>query len=119
MAVTSQYLSSNSTRRAWRPAFSQAINVEPDPLNTSSTVSRLLLELRMARSTSSTGFIVGCRSLTTGFFTNHTSPCARLNILGRWDTVRRFQEFSGKPATLEGDGRAFADIAAERLGVAA
>ena len=34
-------------------------------------------------------------------------------------TVRRFQEFSGKPATLEGDGRAFADIAAERLGVAA
>jgi DNA modification methylase len=34
-------------------------------------------------------------------------------------TVRRFQEFSGKPATLEGDGRAFADIAADRLGVAA
>ena len=33
--------------------------------------------------------------------------------------VRRFQEFSGKPATLEGDGRRFADVAAERLGVAA
>ena len=32
---------------------------------------------------------------------------------------RRFLEFSGKTATLEGDGRAFADIAAERLGVAA
>ena len=33
--------------------------------------------------------------------------------------VRRFQEFAGKPATLESDGRAFAEVAAERLGVAA
>ncbi len=33
--------------------------------------------------------------------------------------VRRFQEFAGKTATLEADGRAFADVAAERLGVAA
>lgn len=33
--------------------------------------------------------------------------------------VRRFQEFSGKEATLEGDGRRFGDLAAERLGVAA
>ena len=33
--------------------------------------------------------------------------------------VRRFQEFAGKPATLEADGRAFAEVAAERLGVAA
>jgi DNA modification methylase len=33
--------------------------------------------------------------------------------------VRRFQEFSGKEAALEGDGRAFSDVAAERLGVAA
>ncbi|MBA3973366.1 MAG: DNA methylase N-4 [Candidatus Solibacter sp.] len=33
--------------------------------------------------------------------------------------VRRFQEFSGKQATLEGDGRKYADVAAERLGVAA
>jgi len=32
---------------------------------------------------------------------------------------RRFQDFSGKPATLESDGRTFADVAAERLGVAA
>jgi DNA modification methylase len=32
---------------------------------------------------------------------------------------RRFTEFSGKTATLEADGRTFADIAAERLGVAA
>ena len=32
---------------------------------------------------------------------------------------RRFQEFSGKAATLEVDGRTFADVAAERLGVAA
>jgi len=33
--------------------------------------------------------------------------------------VRRFQEFAGKPATLESDRRAFAEVAAERLGVAA
>jgi DNA modification methylase len=33
--------------------------------------------------------------------------------------VRRYQEFSGKEATLEPDGRRFADLAAERLGVAA
>ncbi|HVY88968.1 MAG TPA: site-specific DNA-methyltransferase, partial [Hyphomonadaceae bacterium] len=33
--------------------------------------------------------------------------------------VRRYQEFSGKEATLETDGRRFADLAAERLGVAA
>ncbi|MBZ5618941.1 MAG: site-specific DNA-methyltransferase [Acidobacteriia bacterium] len=31
---------------------------------------------------------------------------------------RRFMNFSGKTATLEADGRAFADMAAERLGVA-
>ena len=31
---------------------------------------------------------------------------------------RRFTDFSGKTATLEADGRAFADVAAERLGVA-
>ncbi|MBX9601429.1 MAG: site-specific DNA-methyltransferase [Bryobacteraceae bacterium] len=33
--------------------------------------------------------------------------------------VRRYQEFSGKDATLEANGRRFADLAAERLGVAA
>lgn len=33
--------------------------------------------------------------------------------------VRRYQEFSGKEAKLEADGRRFADLAAERLGVAA
>ncbi|MCC6389116.1 MAG: site-specific DNA-methyltransferase [Bryobacterales bacterium] len=33
--------------------------------------------------------------------------------------ARRFHEFSGKEATLEGDGRKYAEIAAERLGVAA
>ena len=31
---------------------------------------------------------------------------------------RRFTDFSGKTATLEADGRTFADVAAERLGVA-
>jgi len=33
--------------------------------------------------------------------------------------VRRFQEFSGNEAALDGDGRTYAAIAAERLGVAA
>jgi DNA modification methylase len=33
--------------------------------------------------------------------------------------VQRFQEFSGKQATLDGDGRKYAELAAERLGVAA
>ena len=33
--------------------------------------------------------------------------------------IRRHQEFSGKTPTLEADGRTFADVAAERLGVAA
>ncbi len=33
--------------------------------------------------------------------------------------IRRFQDFTGKPATIESDGRAFAEVAAERLGVAA
>ena len=32
--------------------------------------------------------------------------------------IRRFQEHSGKVAVLEADGRKFADVAAERLGVA-
>jgi hypothetical protein len=41
---------------------SAAIIVVPDPPKQSSTVSRGLLLLRMARSTSATGFIVGCRS---------------------------------------------------------
>ena len=31
--ITSQYLGSSSTSRAWRPAFSQAIRVEPEPPN--------------------------------------------------------------------------------------
>ena len=33
--------------------------------------------------------------------------------------VRRYEEFSGKAATLEVDGRTFADVAAERVAVAA
>jgi len=31
--------------------------------------------------------------------------------------IRRYQEFSGKEATLDGDGRSFADVVAERLSV--
>ena len=33
--------------------------------------------------------------------------------------VRRFEEYTGKQATLDGDGRTFAEIKAERLGAAA
>lgn len=33
--------------------------------------------------------------------------------------VRRWEEFSGKQAVLEGDGRTFGDLATERLGIAA
>jgi len=33
--------------------------------------------------------------------------------------VRRWQDFSGKRAVLEGDGRPFQELAAERLNVAA
>ena len=33
--------------------------------------------------------------------------------------VRRFQEYTGKQAVLEGDGRAFGEIASERLKEAA
>jgi len=59
------------------PDRSQAITVVPEPPNGSSTVSRLLLLLRIARSTNSTGLVVGWRSLTCGFLMNHTSPWSR------------------------------------------
>jgi hypothetical protein len=45
---------------------SAAIIVVPEPPNGSSTVSRSLLLLRIARSTSATGFMVGCSSLRAG-----------------------------------------------------
>ncbi len=37
--TTSQYLGSSSISRAWRPAFSQAISVEPEPPNGSSAIA--------------------------------------------------------------------------------
>ena len=33
--------------------------------------------------------------------------------------VRRWQDYSGRQATLDGDGRTFEEIKAERIGVAA
>nr|DAE05585.1 MAG TPA: hypothetical protein [Podoviridae sp. ctuQh21] len=42
------------------PVFSDAMSVVPLPANGSRTSSHSLLELRIARSTSSTGFCVGC-----------------------------------------------------------
>lgn len=47
-------------RMARRPVFSAAIGVAPEPPKQSNTVSPGRLELRSARSTSSTGFMVGC-----------------------------------------------------------
>ena len=46
----------------------------PEPPKQSRTRSPGRLELRMQRSTSSTGFIVGCRSLRCGLAICHTSP---------------------------------------------
>ena len=48
-----------------------------EPPNGSSTMSRLLLELRIARSTSATGFMVGWRSFFAGLSKNQTSPWSR------------------------------------------
>ena len=64
-------------KRARRPARSAAIMVVPDPPNRSSTMSRLFDEFRMARSTSSIGFIVGCKSFFAGLSMNQTSPWSR------------------------------------------
>jgi hypothetical protein len=35
---------------------------------------------------------------------------------GRIAIVRRWQQLTGRPATLDGDGRSFDEIKAERLG---
>ena len=64
--ATSTYFGSSSTTRARRPSRSAATIVVPDPPNGSRTISRLFDELRSARSTSATGFIVGCKSLRLG-----------------------------------------------------
>lgn len=60
--------------RARRPDFSVAIKVVPEPPKGSSTTSPGRLELRIARSTNSTGFMVGCRSFFAGFLICQTSP---------------------------------------------
>nr|DAO10130.1 MAG TPA: hypothetical protein [Caudoviricetes sp.] len=60
LRITSTYFGSSSMLRLNLPAFSAAISVVPLPANGSRTTSHSLLELRIARSTSSTGFCVGC-----------------------------------------------------------
>ena len=72
--ITSQYRGSSSTSRACRPALAHAISVEPEPPKGSSTISRVLLEFRIARSTRATGFIVGWRSFLAGLSKCQTSP---------------------------------------------
>ena len=57
--ITSQYFGSNSISRARRPVFSQATRVVPEPPNGSSTRLPRLLLFITARSTRTTGFIVG------------------------------------------------------------
>jgi len=51
------------------------VSVEPDPPNRSATISPALLLLTSARSTSSTGFMVGCSRLATGLFSHHRVDC--------------------------------------------
>nr|DAS89966.1 MAG TPA: hypothetical protein [Caudoviricetes sp.]DAX27264.1 MAG TPA: hypothetical protein [Caudoviricetes sp.]DAX94508.1 MAG TPA: hypothetical protein [Caudoviricetes sp.] len=58
--MTSTYFGSNSMLRLNLPVFSAAISVVPLPAKGSKTDSHSLLELRIARSTNSTGFCVGC-----------------------------------------------------------
>ena len=66
---------SNPTK--WRPVRTAATAVEPTPMKGSSTRSRDLLLFFTARSTNSTGFIVGCRSFFCGFLMFQTSPWSR------------------------------------------
>nr|DAU93106.1 MAG TPA: hypothetical protein [Caudoviricetes sp.] len=60
LRITSTYFGSSSIFRLILPAFSDAMSVVQLPANGSKTDSHSLLELRIARSTSSTGFCVGC-----------------------------------------------------------
>jgi esterase/lipase len=75
--MTSTYRGSSSSSRATRPVRSAAIRVVPLPPNGSSTSPPCGLELRIARSTSPTGFFVGCRSLRLGRSMNQASPSSR------------------------------------------
>ncbi len=60
LITTSTYFGSSSMLMLSLPVFSAAIKVVPLPAKGSRTNSHSLLELRIARSTSSTGFCVGC-----------------------------------------------------------
>ena len=75
--ITSTVLRVELDQPRLAPGFSQAIKVEPEPPNGSSTMSRLLLEFRIARSTSATGFMVGCRSFLHRLVEEPTSPWSR------------------------------------------
>ena len=69
--IQSAYLGSISIRRALRRRRSQAIKVEPAPAQKSPQTSPTLLLFTRARSTNSTGFIVGCRRFAAGLFSCH------------------------------------------------
>jgi len=66
--MTCAYRGSISISRALRLRRSQAIKVEPAPAQKSPQISPALLLFTRARSTSSTGFIVGCRRFAAGLF---------------------------------------------------
>src|SRR5262249_49539352 len=75
--ITSQKCGSSSMRNARRPVRSAAISVVPEPPNGSSTPSPLRELLVIARTTSSTGFMVGCSSDRLGRGISHTSSRSR------------------------------------------
>ena len=67
--MTSAKRGSSSIVRQLRPNSSQAISVEPEPPNGSSTSPLAGDELATIRSMSATGFVVGCRSDLAGWGT--------------------------------------------------
>ena len=66
----------NSIRGAMS-LYAKKTKVDPEPPNPSKTISPTLELLLIARSTSSTGFIVGCRSLCCGLLYSQMSDWFR------------------------------------------
>lgn len=71
--ITSQYVGSSSIIRAVRPVFSAAISDVPEPPNRSRIIFSVLLEFSIARFTSSTEFMAGCKSFLIGLAICHRS----------------------------------------------
>jgi len=67
--MTSAYFGSYSIRLQRRASLSDAMSVVPEPPHRSTTKPPRGLELAIMRSTSATGFMVGCSSERCGFGT--------------------------------------------------